>query len=216
MAPLRPPLAGGFSFTWQASVNGFHVTEKDFLSTRPLIAGAATGTLVFSRASGEDRALIIQRAAHDSMPLLWETPGGACDAEDETIFHSLARELWEETGLRMKSVTRQVGGDYTFFTRRGWAITKLTFEAEVETPVSGQGEQRLPEVMLDPNEHVRFLWATEEECRQGKAAALGSNGEPEMVNVKFTTEAQKKIILCGFKLRREAAEGTCEQVQPQP
>ncbi|KXX82648.1 MutT-like protein [Madurella mycetomatis] len=212
----RPPPAGGFSFTWQASVNGLHITEKDFLSTRPLIAAAATGALVFSKASGEDRALIIQRAAHDSMPLLWETPGGACDLEDETILHGVARELWEETGLRMKSVTRQVGGGYTFITRSGLAVTKLTFEAEVETPVSAQGEQLFPKVTLDPNEHVRFLWATEEECRQGRVAALDSNGEPEVVNVEFTTEAQKRIILYGFKLRREAAEGACEQAQPQP
>ncbi|GAB1320890.1 Nucleoside diphosphate-linked moiety X motif 17 [Madurella fahalii] len=216
MALPRPLPAGGFSFTWQASVNDFHIAAKDFLSTRPLIVGAATGALVFSKATGEDRVLLIQRAAHDSMPLRWEIPGGACDVEDETILHGLARELWEETGLRMKSVTRQVGGEYTFFTRRGRPVTKLTFETEVETPVSAQGEQLLPEVTLDPNEHARFLWATEEECRQGKVTVLGSNGEPEVVDVNFTVEDQRKIILFGFKLRREAAEGTSEQVQPQP
>jgi 8-oxo-dGTP pyrophosphatase MutT (NUDIX family) len=53
----------------------------------------------------EDRLLLMQRAASDSLPLLWEVPGGALDPEDPTVLHGAARELWEEAGLATKKVS---------------------------------------------------------------------------------------------------------------
>jgi 8-oxo-dGTP pyrophosphatase MutT (NUDIX family) len=209
MALPRPVPEGGFCFTWEPSVAALNLPLKDFLSTRTPIAGAATGALVFSKATGADRVLLIQRAAHDSMPLRWEIPGGACDPEDETLLHGLGRELWEEAGLRLKRVVRQVGGEHTFFTRSGRVIAKVTFETEVETTPPSAGDngaleqKALPEVTLDANEHARFLWATEEECRLGKVAVLGSGGEDAVVDINFTAKAQKSVILLGFKLRRD-------------
>lgn len=204
MIAPRPLPEGGLAFTHQPAVAALHVPAKEFLSTRPLVSGAATGALVFSRAvGGQDRVLLIQRAAHDSMPLRWEIPGGACDLEDETMLHGLARELWEEAGLRLKSVVRRVGQEQAFLTRRGLAVVKVTFEVEVE--VEGSEGEGLPEVVLDPNEHVRFLWATEEECEAGRVAARGDTGEDEVAEIKFTTADQRAVILLGFKLRRETA-----------
>jgi 8-oxo-dGTP pyrophosphatase MutT (NUDIX family) len=203
--PPRPLPEGGFTFTHQPSVAALSIPAKEFTSARKFISAAATGALVFSRATGEDRVLLIQRAAHDSMALRWEIPGGACDPEDETMLHGLARELWEEAGLRLENVVRQVGEEHVFLTRRGLAVAKVTFEVEVETPaLAGSGSESLPEVVLDPNEHARFLWATEEECRLGKVTVLHDSGENEVVDVTFTTKAQKEIVLLGFKLRREA------------
>jgi 8-oxo-dGTP pyrophosphatase MutT (NUDIX family) len=196
MATPRPLPDGGFTFTHQPSVAGLNIPATAFLSTRPLVRGAATGALVFSRATGENRVLLVQRAAHDSMPLRWEIPGGACDLADETMLHGLARELWEEAGLRVLRVVRQVH-EYVFLTSRGLPVAKVTFEVEVEAPAEG-----LPEVTLDPNEHARFLWATEEECRLGKVAVLGSDSQ-ESVDIEFTTKDQRAVILLGFSLRRE-------------
>lgn len=88
-------------------------------------------------------------------------------------------------------------------TRRGLAVVKVTFEVEVE--VEGSEGEGLPEVVLDPNEHVRFLWATEEECEAGRVAARGDTGEDEVAEIKFTTADQRAVILLGFKLRRETA-----------
>ncbi len=196
---------GGLTFTHQPAVADLNVPATAFLSTRPLIRGAATGALVFSRATGQDRVLLIQRAAHDSMPLRWEVPGGACDLEDETMLHGLARELWEEAGLRMTNVVRQVGKEQAFLTRRGFGVTKVTCEVEVEKPgttVGGSGEVH-PEVVLDPNEHARSVWATEEECLGEKVEVQGEAGESEVIEIKFTTPDQKKAVLLGFKLRRE-------------
>ena len=39
----------------------------------------------------------------------WEVPGGAVDLEDETILHGVAREAWEESGLKVTAIGPQVG-----------------------------------------------------------------------------------------------------------
>lgn len=212
MAMPRPVPEGGFTFTWTPSVADLNVSVKDFLSTRfssttVPIRYAATGALVFSRATGEDRVLLIQRAAHDSMPLRWEIPGGAIDEEDETMLHGLARELWEEAGLRLRHVVRQVGAEHTFLTRSGNVVAKVTCEVEVESTDTASSIEALPEVTLDANEHVRFLWATEEECRLGKVVVHAEGGEDETVDVEFTDAAQRFVVLLGFRLQRAGVSG---------
>ncbi|KAK3374791.1 NUDIX hydrolase domain-like protein [Podospora didyma] len=209
----RPAPEGGFNFTWDPSVAHLNMSMKDYLATNTTVEGTATGALVFSKSKlsstteddseEKDRILLVQRAPADSMPLAWEVPGGGCDWGDETLLYSLARELWEESRLVLKHVVRQVGEPYVFFTRRGRRIAKLNFEADVERP-AGDGHV-LPEVTLDPNEHVRFLWATEDECRRHKVVVPGGddNGEGEVVEIQFTTKGQLESILDGFQLRRE-------------
>ena len=81
------------------------------------------------------RLLILHRAAHErSFGNRWEVPGGSSDVTDPTILHSLAREVFEETGLILTRFIRQVGNMVEFQTgkgerRRNWA--KLNFEIEV-------------------------------------------------------------------------------------
>ncbi|KAK4239592.1 hypothetical protein C8A03DRAFT_42822 [Achaetomium macrosporum] len=113
-------------------------SRESFLSTNPGFDFVATGALVFSQATGEDRILLIQRALNDSWPGRWEVPGGGCDPEDESIRHSVARELLEESGLVLKDVVRQVGEAHVFLTKRSrkW-VAKFTFEVDVETPAAG-------------------------------------------------------------------------------
>jgi 8-oxo-dGTP pyrophosphatase MutT (NUDIX family) len=131
------------------------------------------------------------------MPNRWEVPGGAVDDEDESILHGVARELWEESGLKLNGVEQVVGlrgeDGYLFQTRRQLKVFRFSFVVDVEFNGDGRGE-----VTLDPNEHQRFLWASEEECRRKKVENGG-----EVVDVEFTTEAQEKIIMEGFRLRKE-------------
>ncbi len=141
----------------------------------------------------EDRLLIVQRAAHDSMPNLWEIPGGACDSTDKSILHGIARELFEETGLRVNELRHLVGpgdGHVVFKTsRKGLIVCKFTFEVEVESTEV---------VMLDPKEHQNYLWITEEDCKEYQVM-----GEGNMVRFQFTTAAQQATVLEGFRLRKE-------------
>ncbi|CAI4219020.1 unnamed protein product [Parascedosporium putredinis] len=125
--------------------------------------GLAVGAHVYDPAG---RVLLVQRAAGDSMPNLWEVPGGAADAEDPTLFKAAARELWEETGLRARHLARVIteGRDRApgsvFTNSRGTKILcKFSFEIEVES---------CEEVQIDPNEHQAYVWASEEEVRAGR------------------------------------------------
>jgi 8-oxo-dGTP pyrophosphatase MutT (NUDIX family) len=137
-----------FNFTAHPSTSSFAVPYETYLSTHPgekfKCKYIATGALVFD-ASTPRRILLIQRAAHDSMPSRWEIPGGGCDKEDPSILHSAARELWEEAGLTATNIGPQVGDGYFFLSRSG----KLDVE-------------------LDPSEHQNYAWAAEEEVMARK------------------------------------------------
>lgn len=192
--------APAFAFAFDASVAGFNVPPATYLASHPEFDAIATGALVTSRhESGSRRLLLVQRAAHDSMPSRWEIPGGACDGDDATLLHGLARELWEETGLLLRRVVGRLGpgrgngrglgkgskDGAVFFTRRGLRVIKYSFLVDVEQP---------PRIELDPNEHQRFLWATEEECRAGRVGD---------VDIKFTTDQQTATIMEGFRVAKE-------------
>lgn len=131
------------------------------------------------------------------MPNKWEIPGGGVDASDPSILHGLVREVWEETGLRSRSVERLVGGEEgsIFLTRRGLRVVKFEFEVVVEDGEDGEGGLQ---VMLDEREHQRFLWVGEEDVRAKMVCGVG---------IEFTTGRQEEVILEGFRLRRSDLEG---------
>ncbi|KAF1807895.1 NUDIX-domain-containing protein [Eremomyces bilateralis CBS 781.70] len=101
-----------FKFATHASVSEFCVSSQAYLANHPSeysqYQHLAIGALVFNHSTPR-RLLLIQRAASDTMPNLWEIPGGGADDVDETILHGIARELWEETGLMATSVGPEVG-----------------------------------------------------------------------------------------------------------
>ncbi|KAL7789163.1 NUDIX domain-containing protein [Trichoderma ceciliae] len=147
--------------------------------------GVATAAFVFD---AQNRVLLVQRAAHDSMPNLWEVPGGAVDAGDISILHGCVRELMEEAGLvarRIKRlVTEGVGQGregWSVFTNSTGTLAICAFGFEVEVEEGG-------EVVLDPNEHQDWVWAGEEEIGRG------------------VTDGGKKIPLSGVRMRNKLTE----------
>jgi 8-oxo-dGTP pyrophosphatase MutT (NUDIX family) len=182
------------TFKVAATLSEFEVPMKTYLENHAGFDGVGVGALVFHG----NRLLIVQRSAHDSMPSLWETPGGACDAEDETILHAAAREVWEEAGLRVKSFNRQVGTGIEFRTSRGLKIFKLSFEVEVEEVDTAEaaGLEAIA-VKLDPNEHQDWAWVSEEDCIAGKS---------DNVEIPFTHINQKQTIMAGFEQRWQGAK----------
>ncbi|KAL9639229.1 MAG: hypothetical protein Q9164_001051 [Protoblastenia rupestris] len=196
-----------------------------FLQTNPQYTNLAVGAFIFhpplsalfpssptSSATStttpheQPRLLILQRAASESaFPNLWEVPGGSSEVTDPTILHSVARETFEETGLRLTRFVREVGERVEFGSgRKRWV--KLGFEIDfAEMGVCGGGggdddEEILPGsgvrlisnegigISLDPDEHQDYRWATEEEIR----AMAG-----EMV-----TQEQFEIMMKAFVLRK--------------
>ncbi|KAI8960378.1 NUDIX hydrolase domain-like protein [Daldinia sp. FL1419] len=168
-------------FTSPDSLVAFKLPLKAYLQKNPQFNSVAVAAFVFN---DEGKLLVVQRAAHDSFPLLWEVPGGACDYEDESLLHAVARELWEESGLRAKSIVAAVGEGISIPYRGNRLMFKCSFLTEVEHY----------DVKLDPNEHQAFLWVTEEEARAGKCGD---------VEFKYTTKEQQCIVYEAFKLNND-------------
>jgi len=170
--------------------------------------------------SNPPRVLLIQRAAHDSMPLRWETPGGGCDDDDISILHSCARELFEEARLRATTIGPlvRVGSVSDSEGVRGGGPRSEATAVKEQGHEWGEGmggqffrtrrgklvckfyfvvrvpEERAAEVIVDPKEHADHVWVTEEEVRQKKVQEEGG------MSLEFTTQAQWEVILTAFKL----------------
>lgn len=182
MAP-KPPPGILSSFTASPTLFPFSVQVKDYLSSHPSKHRIVAGALVFSP-SNPTHVLVVQRAATDYVPNLWEIPGGSCDP-DESILAGVVRELWEESGLIATEVLRQVGRVHEWV-EEGVVWCKFTFEVEVEGA----------EVVLDKEEHQAFHWITEDECRKGEVVRDGKR-----IELNWTFEHQRAVILEGFRLR---------------
>jgi 8-oxo-dGTP pyrophosphatase MutT (NUDIX family) len=116
-----------------------------------------------------------------------EIPGGKVDDTDKTILHAAARELREEAGLEATRVLRKVT-QFTFRDERPGRPTKTWLKTifEMEVP-------NLDEVVLDPVEHQKFLWASEEEIVND---AVGE------VKLKYISPSNKAVKLEAFRMRR--------------
>ncbi|KAM4066079.1 NUDIX domain-containing protein [Hirsutella rhossiliensis] len=158
------------TFEVSPGVAEFNMPISEYMRLNPSISRLAVGAMIFSG----NHIMLIQRASHDFAPLMWEVPGGACEAnKDATILHSVSRELWEETGLRLRSVKKHVD-NVEFDDGRQHALTwrKITFEVEVDEGHGlGPAERRdviSAAVKLNPTEHRGWGWAQMAEVEEGK------------------------------------------------
>lgn len=82
----------------------------------------------------DDKVLLLKRSDHESMPGLWELPGGKAEC-DEPIDETVRREVEEETGLCVTKTVFLSSFRYTIG-RSGTAVhvLQLNFRARVTTP----------------------------------------------------------------------------------
>jgi len=105
--------------------------------------------------SGEKKILLIQRAADDHFPLMYEIPRGKCDGGDsgdknEKLIDCLKRETKEECGLDIEPV--QFIDEFSYIADNGTRkSTQYNFLCEMKNPNQ--------EVKLS-FEHDSFLWVT--------------------------------------------------------
>jgi 8-oxo-dGTP pyrophosphatase MutT (NUDIX family) len=187
------------SFTYHPSSSPFTVSSEKYIADHPSAKYKylATGALVFAEPnSSAPRILLIQRSASDSMPGRWEVPGGGVDDDDDSILHAVARELWEEAGLTAVNIGPLVGNPHFFESRSGKRVCKFNFLVETK---SAEGAM---DVKLDPEEHQRFVWASEGEARARKVGDL---------ELEFTTTDLEATVFEAFRTRREA-KGRLESI----
>ncbi|OHE92139.1 NUDIX domain-containing protein [Colletotrichum orchidophilum] len=196
----RPPPPPTFNLTYPPSLEPYNVPAVTWLTTNSKSwDGLATGALVFSATT--NKILLLQRAAHDSMPLRWETPGGAADPDDASLFVACARELWEEAGLEAAEIVRVVSEGEgrepgsVFTNRTGTRVfCRFAFEVRVKGGSRDEARELEERVRIDPEEHCAFVWASEEEVRSERI------GERE---IPITNGQMARLILDGFRRRKE-------------
>ncbi|KAK1837557.1 hypothetical protein CCHR01_19822 [Colletotrichum chrysophilum] len=219
-----------------ANASGLSISPSELLAQRPDIHSIISGAIVFRRRlvgpchADIEEVLVLKRAASDSFPLKWEIPGGTADSDiDRTIIDVAIRELWEETHLQAQKILCTVGlghphNSSTTITPAADGITTMddtyhfcllpvnglvwaivTFIVEVKDPMAS--------ILLRAEEHVDWAWVTESEVKQAKF--FGRSNE----ELEFVTEAMRRIILEGFRLRRESqtkTHGTFHQIPSTP
>ena len=195
MSTQYVPKGHKFDFTFHHAASPFTASQQAYLKSHPdaRYEYIATGALVFDTTDQSvPRIILLQRLPHsagDSMPDQWEVPGGGCEDDDESILHSVARELWEEAGLEARYIGAPAGNPQLFTSRSGKKVCKFNFVVETEK-VAGQQ----PAPTLDPKEHQQFVWASEFEVRAKKARGF---------DLCFTSEELVNTILQAFDQLKE-------------
>lgn len=104
----------------------------------------------------DGKILLLERNPEKSEGSMFCTPGGKVDKEDASREHAVARELFEETGLKINPddfknfTTFYVTHDHT---GKHYLYHKYRLILD-----------ELPEVTLSPSEHINFTWVTPEEA----------------------------------------------------
>lgn len=110
------------------------------------VTRVAVGGVLRRRIDGDLAILALKRVASDEYGGLEELPSGGVEPK-ETLGEALAREILEETGLRIRAAGPFLF-DFIYLSRRGVTV-QLNFLVEVAG--------NLP-VLLDPAEHESFRW----------------------------------------------------------
>jgi 8-oxo-dGTP pyrophosphatase MutT (NUDIX family) len=195
---LRP----AFSFTVSDAAKTFNVPTATFLENSTTgVQRLVASALVFCDDGGPRKTLLIQRSSTDeNNPNMWESPGGGVEDDDASVLFAAAREVWEETGLEVSHFRYGVGEEPVIAVDRkddgvvwGWVL--------LDVDVTGY------DVILNPREHQRFLWATKEEVEQSKAGST---------ELQFASPIFQANALRGFRLRNIAEIRSGRTVRSDP
>jgi len=161
--------------TYSSSLAPYNISPSLYFSAHPSLAGLVASAVIIHK----NRALLIQRAAHDGFPLKWECPGGGVDLTDASILHALCREVHEEAGLLVRHVVDVVDTVEFLGSSDQTTWRKITFLVVLE-------ETEVPPVRLNAEEHVDAVWATEEDVVSGVC---------EGRQLEFAYEGQRQTVL---------------------
>ena len=179
------------------SLQQLAVRPQAFLETLPSTDALVVGAFIFAAPPPTHTAhlLVIQRSAYETFANKWEIPGGGVETEDPTLLHSIAREVFEETGLHLSSIVHEVRPRIEFQSGTGIACTKLNFEIEVmELKEDELKALKDVEVRLDPTEHQAFRWITHSELEGMAEEWWMSRGQCHAAMTAFGMHAARRLL----------------------
>ncbi|KAM7187454.1 hypothetical protein V8F33_011194 [Rhypophila sp. PSN 637] len=199
------------SFTYHPSLERFNISPQAYLAANPSLTDLVVSAVLFDIPL--NRTLLIQRAATDGYALFWECPGGGVElghsSGDDTILTALAREVSEETGLRMTRVEALIDDTCEFGNKKGTIkARKFTFLVDFERGRKGEelGAGMDMGIKLNPAEHQDLMWATEEEVVSGEELGIepGTDGKKSGRKIVFAFDDQRERLMEGFRILNES------------
>lgn len=101
----------------------------------------------------DSSVLLLKRPKDDFMGGIYELPSGKVETE-ESLREALHREIYEETGLTVKTIDRYLGY-FDYLSKKREKTRQFNFAVTVETPLN---------IILA--EHEDYIWAEESQLRQ--------------------------------------------------
>ncbi|KAJ6609250.1 NUDIX hydrolase domain-like protein [Mycena sp. CBHHK59/15] len=130
------------------------------------------GVAIVSRDQPRKLLLLRRSADEETLPNMYELPGGNCDPEDGTVLDAVARETREETGLVVAEILREFA-EFEYSTKRGPAM-QLNFLVRVQMPGGYSPESLIP--TLNPEEHQAYVWLESLELLESLPMTPGMKG----------------------------------------
>lgn len=104
----------------------------------------------------DDKFVLVHRLPHKPDGDTWGLPGGKVDA-GESDLQALQRELFEETGYRVRDNEAELLGEHEFTSPRGDTFSYISYQVELTKP---------HEVVLEESAHSEYQWITVDEADQ--------------------------------------------------
>ncbi|KAL4891322.1 hypothetical protein BDV59DRAFT_209007 [Aspergillus ambiguus] len=124
----------------------------------------------------EPRALLVKRAPGDSKAGYWESgPGGCVESGDATLQEAIKREVAEETGLHLSDIVRPLSVQKWSRPKPGELREWIGFSYIINVSDTVPKQAIQADIVLNPEEHESFAWATEAEIRDGKYEFYGNH-----------------------------------------
>lgn len=98
----------------------------------------------------ENKILMLRRSDSEIDPLLWGIPAGKVEAKEDDL-PAILREVYEETGITLKADSIHYLGEL---------IIEYNSNITIIFPLFYTTFTNEPEVILDPTEHVEYVWLT--------------------------------------------------------
>ncbi|EED16938.1 NUDIX domain protein [Talaromyces stipitatus ATCC 10500] len=156
-------VVAGFVFTKRSHSQPLPASASEYVKIKHLSSSATTSKS--ERGQNEPLMLIIQRALDDSYGGYWDFPGGSLEPHDQTILDGVAREVLEETGLHVSKIRDIVRIDTWIGSKSQMLVAgKFSFVVDVHEAADTVGWEE--KIKLAPEEHVRWLWVSEEEIEK--------------------------------------------------